>query len=214
MKADNHCNHPPAGRLLAIGGSAGSLQVVLSLLAAIDEGFPMPVLVVLHRNGVFESSLEDLFASRTKMRIREVEEKETLSNGIVYICPADYHVLLENDHSFSLDYSERVHFSRPSIDVTFRSAADVYGPGLICLLLSGGNADGVKGMQYAQERGGVTVVQDPATAEVPFMPQQAVTRMKTDFIIAADQIPAFVRDLGQSPPGQSDLGQSPRHPHK
>ncbi len=129
------------------------------------------------------------------MPIKEVEEKEQLNNGVVYICPADYHVLLEQDHSFSLDYSERVHFSRPSIDVTFRSAADVYGPGLICMLLSGGNADGVEGMQYAQERGGLTVVQDPATAEVPYMPQQAVTRMKTDFIVEADQIPAFIRDL-------------------
>jgi two-component system chemotaxis response regulator CheB len=204
MKADGHTplpglhspDHPQADRLLAIGGSAGSLQVVLSLLTAITDGFPMPVLVVLHRNGVFESSLEDLFATRTKMPIREVEEKEILQNSIVYICPADYHVLLEKDHSFSLDYSERVHFSRPSIDVTFRSAADVYGPGLTCLLLSGGNADGVEGMQYAQERGGLTIVQDPATAEVPYMPQQAVTRMKTDFIITADQIPTFIRGLG------------------
>jgi two-component system chemotaxis response regulator CheB len=197
MKADIHGTRAPAERLLAIGGSAGSLQVILSLLPAIGEGFPMPVLVVLHRNSVFESSLEDLFASRTNMPIKEVEEKEILYKGVVYICPADYHVLLEQDHSFSLDYSERVHFSRPSIDVTFRSAADVYGPGLICLLLSGGNADGVEGMQYARERGGVTIVQDPATAEVPYMPQQAVTRMKPDFIIAADHIPAFVRDLGQ-----------------
>jgi len=202
MKADIHGNRPPAAllpadRLLTIGGSAGSLQVVLSLLAAIDGGFPMPVLVILHRNGVFESSLEDLFATRTTMPIKEVEEKETLRNGIVYICPADYHVLLEKDHSLSLDYSERIHFSRPSIDVTFHSAADVYGPGLICLLLSGGNADGVEGMRYAQERGGLTIVQDPATAEVPYMPQQAVVRMKPDFIIGADQIPAFVRSLGQ-----------------
>jgi two-component system chemotaxis response regulator CheB len=197
MKADIHGNLPPADCLLAIGGSAGSLQVVLSLLAAIDGGFPMPVLIILHRNGVFESSLEDLFATRTTMPIKEVEEKETLRNGVVYICPADYHVLLEKDHSLSLDYSERIHFSRPSIDVTFRSAADVYGSGLICLLLSGGNADGVEGLRYAQERGGVTIVQDPTTAEVPYMPQQAVTRMKPDFIIRADQIPAFVRSLGQ-----------------
>jgi two-component system chemotaxis response regulator CheB len=183
-------------RLLVIGGSAGSLHVVLTLLAAIGDTFPMPVLVVLHRNGFFESSLEDLFSSRTRMSIKEVEEKEPLLDGTVYLCPADYHVLLEADHSFSLDYSERVHFSRPSIDVTFRSAADVYGPGLICLLLSGGNADGVEGMQYAQERGGLMLVQDPATAEVPYMPQQAINRMKPDFILPADGIPGFIRGLG------------------
>ena len=124
-------------RLLVIGGSAGSLQVILSVLAGIGDDFSMPVLVCLHRNGVFESSLEDLFSTRTNLPIKEVEEKEPLREATIYICPADYHVLLEKDHSFSLDYSERVHFSRPSIDVTFRSAADTFGPGLICLLLSG-----------------------------------------------------------------------------
>ena len=184
-------------KLLVIGGSAGSLQVILALLGAMGEDFPMPVLIVLHRNGGFESSLEDLFSARTRLPIREVEEKDPLHAGTVYLCPADYHVLLEKDYSFSLDYSERVHFSRPSIDVTFRSAADVFGPGLICLLLSGGNADGAEGMEYAKERGGLTVAQDPATADVPYMPQQAISRMKVDFIVPADEIPGFVRGLGR-----------------
>jgi two-component system chemotaxis response regulator CheB len=183
-------------RLLAIGGSAGSLQVILSVLAAVGEEFPMPVLVILHRNSGFESSLEGLFSSRTGMPIREVEEKDALQKGTVYLCPADYHVLLEDDRSFSLDYSERVNFSRPSIDVTFRSAADVYGAGLLAVLLSGGNADGVEGLQYVRALGGVTVVQDPATADVPYMPQQAVSRMLPDFIVAAEDIPGFVRDWG------------------
>ena len=190
---------PPVSRLLVIGGSAGSLQVVLSLLTALGEDFPMPVLIVLHRNGVFESSLEDLLSSRTRLPIKEVEEKDLLRAGTVYVCPADYHVLLEKDHSFSLDYSERVHFSRPSIDVSFRSAADVYGRGLVCLLLSGGNADGGEGMQYAQERGGLTLVQDPATAEVPYMPQQAINRMTADFILPSAGIPEFIRGLGGRP---------------
>jgi two-component system chemotaxis response regulator CheB len=181
-------------RLLAIGGSAGSLQVILAVLTAIGDSFPLPVLVVLHRNGFFESSLEDLFSSRTGLAIKEVEEKDPLLNGTVYLCPADYHVLLETDRSFSLDYSERVHFSRPSIDVTFRSAADVYGAGLMGLLLSGGNVDGAEGMQYVKAQGGVTVVQDPATAEVPYMPQQAIIRMSPDHILPTEGIPGFIRD--------------------
>ena len=184
-------------KLLVIGGSAGSLQVILSLLAVIGEDFPMPVLIVLHRNGGFESNLEELFSLRTNLPIREVEEKDQLRAGTIYLCPADYHVLLEKDHSFSLDYSERVHFSRPSIDVIFRSAADIFGPGLVCLLLSGANADGTEGMQYVQEKGGLTIVQDPATADVPYMPQQVISRMKADFIVPADEIPGFVRGLGR-----------------
>jgi two-component system, chemotaxis family, protein-glutamate methylesterase/glutaminase len=197
-QVDPHTIPPPVSRLLVIGGSAGSLQVVLAVLAAIGDDFPLPVLIVLHRNGGFESSLEDLFSSRTRLPIKEVEEKDQLRAGTIYLCPADYHVLLEKDHSFSLDYSERVHFSRPSIDVTFRSAADIFGPGVIGLLLSGGNADGAEGMQYVQQQGGVTIVQDPATADVPYMPQQVISRMKVDFILPTDEIPGFVHQLGRS----------------
>ena len=196
---------PPIGdhagrRLLIIGGSAGSLQVVLGLLGALRASFPLPVLVVLHRNNVFESSLEDLFSSRTDLPIKEVEEKEPVLPGTVYLCPADYHVLLEKNYTFSLDYSERVHFSRPSIDLSFRSAADVYGPGVISLLLSGGNIDGAEGLQYIQERGGVTVVQDPLTADVPYMPQQAISRVKVDFIVPSDELPDFIKGLVRLPP--------------
>jgi two-component system chemotaxis response regulator CheB len=184
-------------KLLVIGGSAGSLQVILSLLMEIGDHFSMSVLVVLHRNGSFESSLEELLSARTGLTIKEVEEKDTLKPGIVYLCPADYHVLLEKDHSFSLDYSERVHFSRPSIDVTFRSAAEAYGPDLVALLLSGGNADGADGLAYIKERGGLSIVQDPATADVPYMPQQAIFRMQPDFVVSTEEIPYFIRGLGQ-----------------
>jgi len=182
-------------KLLLIGGSAGSLQVMFSLLTALGNDFPVPVLVVLHRNSAFDSSLEELFFSRTALVTKEVEEKEVPAAGTVYLCPADYHVLVESDHSFSLDYSERVHFSRPSIDVAFKSAADIYGAGTIAVLLSGGNADGAEGLAYVKERGGVTVVQDPMSAEVPYMPQQAITRMHPDHILPAEEISAFIRGL-------------------
>jgi two-component system chemotaxis response regulator CheB len=187
-------------KLIVIGGSAGSLQVLLGIVSVIRPGFPVPVLIVLHRNGVFESSLEEVFASRTQAPIKEVEEKEAILPGVIYLAPADYHVLIEDDMTFSLDYSERVNFSRPSIDVTFRCASDVYGPDLVCLLLSGGNADGVEGMQYVKSRGGVIVVQDPATADVPYMPQHAVTHVAVDFIVSAEEIPAFLKGLAFLPP--------------
>lgn len=182
-------------RLLVIGGSAGSLQVVLSILKGMGKDYPLPVLIVLHRNNIFGSSLEELLSSRTLLSIKEVEEKELLVPGKVYVCPADYHVLLEQDHTTSLDYSERVNYSRPSIDVTFRSAADVYGPGLIALLLSGGNADGSDGMAYVSEKGGMTLVEDPGTAEVPYMPQQVLLRMTVDRIASAGDLPFLIREL-------------------
>jgi two-component system chemotaxis response regulator CheB len=185
-------------KLLLIGGSAGSLQVLLSVLAAIGRDYPMPVVVVLHRNNVFESSLEDLLSARTQLLIKDIEEKEPILPGVVYLCPADYHVLVEQDRTFSLDYSERVNYSRPSIDVTFRSAADVYGAGSIALLLSGGNADGSEGLQYVQDRGGFTIVQDPQTAEVPYMPQQALLRMAVDLVVPTEELPGMIRGLGRT----------------
>lgn len=191
-------------KLLLIGGSAGSLQVILSVLSALGRGYPMPVVVILHRNNNFESSLEDLLSSRTQLPIKEIEEKEPIAPGRVYLCPADYHVLVEQDHSFSLDYSERVNFSRPSIDVTLRSAADVYGAGVIALILSGGNADGTEGMQYVKNQGGFTIIQDPATAEVPYMPQQVLHRVEVDLVVPTDELPGLIRGLGRTP-GPADL---------
>jgi len=185
---------------MVIGGSAGSLQVIMEIVSSIRPDFPVPVLIVLHRNSIFESSLEELFASRSQATIKEVEEKELVMPGVIYIAPADYHVLIEEDHTFSLDYSERVNFSRPSIDVTFRCASDVYGPDLVCLLLSGGNADGVEGLAYVKDRGGVVVVQDPVTAQVPYMPQHAITQVAVDFVVQAEDLPAFLKGLAFLPP--------------
>lgn len=187
-------------RLLVVGGSAGSLQVVLGMVSVFQKDFPLPVLIVLHRTGLFESSLEDLLSIRTGLPAKEVEEKETVLPGTLYLAPADYHVLLEKNQTFSLDYSERVHFSRPSIDVSFRSAAAVYGPGLIALLLSGANADGTEGLQYVQEKGGITVIQDPETADVPYMPQHAISRLQPDCIVPASQLPGFINGLARIPP--------------
>jgi two-component system chemotaxis response regulator CheB len=181
-------------KILIVGGSAGSLTVIMDILTAIRPELPFsfPVLIVLHRNVIYDSSLEDLLASRSKLPIKEVEEKEAAIPGQIYLSPADYHVLFESDRTFSLDYSERVHFSRPSIDVSFRSASDVYGPDLVCVLLSGGNADGAEGLQYVRERGGIAIVQDPRTAEVPYMPQQAILKGTIDFVLPTAELGAFI----------------------
>ena len=181
-------------RLIVLGGSAGSLHVLLDLLAPLKPGFPHSLLIVLHRNTQFDSSLEELLGARTGLPCREVEEKDPVQPGIIYVCPADYHVLIEQDHTFSLDYSERVNFSRPSIDVTFRSAAEAYGPLLTAVLLSGGNADGAAGLEIVREMGGTTVVQDPETAAVAYMPQMGITKGKVDHVLRPEDMPAIIFD--------------------
>ncbi|MDQ3277085.1 MAG: chemotaxis protein CheB, partial [Bacteroidota bacterium] len=111
------------------------------------------------------------------------------------IAPADYHLLIERDYTLSLDYSEKVHYSRPAIDVTFETAADVFGPAVIALLLSGANQDGTEGLRKVKAAGGIVIVQDPAEAVVSYMPQHAVDNMAVDRIAPVEEIPTVIRSL-------------------
>ena len=123
--------------------------------------------------------------------------KEPIEPGTLFICPPDYHVLIESDESFSLDASEKVNFSRPSLDVVFRSAADVLGRRVVAILLSGANADGANGLAFVQEKGGTTVVQDPAEAQVGYMPQQALKVMQPDLVMSSASIGKWLNQQPQ-----------------
>jgi two-component system, chemotaxis family, protein-glutamate methylesterase/glutaminase len=179
--------------MIIIGGSAGSLQVVFYLLGQCPQGFRTPILIVLHRDPQGISRLAELLATKTSMPVREIEDKEPVEEGCVYVCPPDYHTLIENDQTFSLDYSEKINFSRPSIDVTFRSAAGVYGKNLVCILLSGANADGAEGLSYVRDKLGTTIVHNPEEAEVSYMPAQALLQGKADHVFGKDEIAAFMQ---------------------
>ena len=181
-----------ASSLVVIGGSAGSLEVLLQLLPGLNPGLAAPVIIVLHRKSAADSMLVDLLSTRTSMLVKEAEEKDVLQGGTIYLAPPDYHLLLESKGDLSLDYSEKVNFSRPSIDVTFASAARLYGPALLAMLLSGANADGVEGLRIVQEMGGTVAVQDPATAEVKYMPAQAVEQGGVDKILPAGEMAAYI----------------------
>jgi two-component system chemotaxis response regulator CheB len=149
----------------------------------------------MHRGTEPDPLLQFILSSKTSLSVKEAEEKEKIQPGIIYIAPGDYHLLIEKDHTFSLDFSEKVNFSRPSIDVTFSIAAEAYGATLACLLLSGANADGTEGLVIAKAAGGIAAVQDPATASVPFMPQHAISKMQPDYILPAGEIASFINNL-------------------
>ncbi len=182
---------------LIIGGSAGSLEVLLTILPLLREDLAFPVIVVLHRKAGKDQLLTDLLKTKTHLLVKELEEKETIEPATIYIAPPNYHVLIEKDHSFSLDASEKVNFSRPSIDVTFESAADVYGKNLVCLLLSGSNNDGSFGLQKVKEQGGRAIIQDPDTADVPFMPQNAADTVAIDQILTIDEMAGYINQLNK-----------------
>jgi two-component system, chemotaxis family, protein-glutamate methylesterase/glutaminase len=184
----------PCGILL-IGGSAGSLEVLFKLLPRLKPDLSFPIVLVLHRRSSSDSSLTDLLSSKTTNITREVDDKDPVTPGVIYLAPPDYHLLLEQEHYFSLDYSEKVNFSRPSIDVTFESAADVYASSTVGILLSGANEDGTEGLIAIKKAGGRTIAQDPATAQMPFMPHHAITHSEVDHVFDLTQLAAFVNSL-------------------
>ena len=180
-----------------IGGSAGSLEVLLTMLPQLDFPLTFPIIIVSHRKSGNDRLLTTLFETRTRLKVLEIEEKQPIIPGNIYLAPSDYHLLFENDFSFSLDHSERVNYSRPSIDVAFQSAAGVFRNRLTALLLSGANIDGVEGLKSIKDFGGTVCIQDPESAMVPYMPAQAAIAMKIDYILQPENMADFINQLSK-----------------
>jgi two-component system chemotaxis response regulator CheB len=182
-------------KVLVIGGSAGCIEVIIKILENLNKDLALAIVIIIHRKKNSDARLTALFNLKSPLLVTEAEEKEPILPGRVYLAPPDYHLLIENDHTFSLDTSEKVQFSRPSIDVTFESAADVYGQSLAALLLSGANSDGAQGLLTIANSGGITIVQNPASAEVDFMPKAAIFKTVVDYILETKDLPNFVNEL-------------------
>ncbi|MES2740150.1 MAG: chemotaxis protein CheB [Pseudomonadota bacterium] len=196
----DHADRLGAIRLIVIGASAGGVEALGLLLRALPAHCPAAVAVVLHLPTGRSSMLPQLYADRCALPIKEVEDKEPARAGTVYFASPDYHLQLEPDHTFSLSQDAPVHFSRPSIDVAFESAAYAYGAALLAIVLSGASADGAAGLALVRRRGGLAWVQDPASAQVPVMPAAAIARAGADRIGTLAEIGAALAALG--PPRQ------------
>ena len=181
--------------LVVIGGSSGSLEALLVILPQLRSPFPLPIVIVVHRNNTPDNNLALVLSQKNHFIIKEADEKEWMQAGIIYLAPPDYHLLMEEDGSLSLDVSEKVNYSRPSIDVSFSSAAGVYKNKLIAVLLSGANADGAAGMVDVKNCGGINIIQDPADAQVPYMPEQALLQATIDHILPASEISDLLNKL-------------------
>lgn len=181
--------------LLIIGGSAGSLDVLLKVLPGLSDHLHFAIILVLHRKSGKDSMLTDLLSTRTRLHVKELEEKEEIKAANIYIVPPNYHLLIENDKTFSLDASEKVNFSRPSIDVTFESASEVYAENLVCLLLSGANHDGTYGLKKVKENGGRAYIQNPDYASAPYMPEYAGNHVEIDSVLDVEVMADFINQL-------------------
>lgn len=180
---------------VVIGTSAGGLAALSALVEGLGRDFPLPLLVVQHVPDNVPTQLAEIFARKTALRVKEADEKEPVVAGTLYFAAPGYHLLVERDSSLSLSQDEPVHFSRPAIDVLFESAADAWGPRVAGILLTGASEDGAAGLVAIQEAGGLTVVQDPAEAEVPTMPLAALQRLAPDYILPLRDIHRLLREL-------------------
>lgn len=156
-----------------IGASAGAVDALARVLPAIPAGATVPVIITVHLPATHRSILPEIFGPKCKVPVAQPFDKQPIGPG-VWFAAADYHLLIESDHSFAMSVDEPVNFSRPSIDVLFESAAEVYGSRLAAVVLTGASDDGARGAKKVRAAGGFVIVQDPASAEVDVMPRAAL----------------------------------------
>src|ERR1700734_3937420 len=166
---------------IVIGGSAGALEALDTLLPALPPRFPAAVFIVLHLPRDRPSMLASIFAAKCLLPVEEAEDKAPARPGTIYFAPPDYHLLIEEGPCLALSVDDPVNLSRPSIDVLFESAADVYRQSLMGIILSGASADGAEGLAAVHSAGGITVVQEPQSAAVPLMSTSALQRCAADW---------------------------------
>jgi two-component system chemotaxis response regulator CheB len=183
-----------AYQLVAIGCSMGGMHALQTVFEALPGDFPLPITVVQHRYKTSNEGLPQFLRRHSKLNVVDTTDKEWLKPGIVYLAPANYHLLVERGE-LSLSVDEKVEYSRPSIDVMFESAADAYGSGVVGVVLTGANADGARGAVRIKKRGGFVIAQDPKTAESPIMPQAAVDATSVDRILPLERIGPFLVEL-------------------
>ncbi len=183
---------------IVLGASAGGVEALLQILAALPRNSGIPVLAVLHVPDERRSQLAEVFAMRLGREVLEGADKMSIEPGVIYFAGPGYHLSVERDFTLSLSQEERVHYSRPAIDILFDSAADAYGAGLVGVLLTGANEDGAKGLATIKRRGGLTIVQDPAEARVAIMPLAALKLHQPDHILSMNGIGSLLAKLERS----------------
>ena len=173
---------------IVIGVSSGGMNAMNILFSLLPKDFNTPIIIVQHISARSNNQWITLLNDNTNLCIKEVDEKEKIEKGTIYFAAPNYHLMIEQNKTFSLTVDERVNFARPSIDVLFESAAEAYKDKLIGVVLTGSNTDGTNGIKRIQECGGLTIIQDPDSAESSYMPASAITAIKPDYILSLEEI--------------------------
>ncbi len=181
--------------LVVVGGSAGAVEILQRLTSKLTTSFAPAMAVVLHMPPGSRGVLHELLAAPSRPPMKVAEDKEPIAAGCIYFATAGYHLLVESGGTFALSLDELVHFSRPSIDVLFETAAEAYGDRVLGIILSGANSDGAEGLAAIGDAGGMTVVQEPGTAEVPAMPHAALNACPDSYVADVAAIARLLASL-------------------
>ncbi len=198
----------PARDIVVVGGSAGGIEALVSLVAGLPVDVPCALFVVVHITPHATSRLPEILDRAGPLPVRHAEDGDAIVPGQIYVAPPDHHLLVHRNR-VELTRGPRENRSRPAIDPLFRSAARAYGPQVIGVVLSGALYDGAAGLLAIKSRGGLAIVQDPADALIDSMPRSALRVVVADEVLPAAAIgPAIARlalNGGEAPmPDQTD----------
>jgi two-component system, chemotaxis family, protein-glutamate methylesterase/glutaminase len=185
-------------KILVIGGSAGSLILVRKILESLPFNFPLPIVLCLHRRRDISNGFVESLNPVSKLIVQEPLDKDPIRSGHVYLDPSNYHMFIEKGETFALSTEKEENYSRPSIDLTFESAGQVYGAKMIGIILSGANSDGAKGIFSSKNNGAYTIVQNPQEAMFNTMPREALKLFNPDKILTCDEIIDFLKSLSKN----------------
>lgn len=180
---------------ILIGVSAGGMTALQKFLPFLPSDFSIPVIIVQHLHPQQGSFHIQFFDEKCNLKVSEALEKNKIKPGNIYFAPANYHLLIESDKTFSLSVDSKVNYSRPSIDVLFESAIDVYEDKIIGIILTGANNDGAASLKLIHDLGGLTIVQQPSEAEVSAMPKNALRLHHPDMILTLKEMVDLFKEL-------------------
>jgi len=182
-------------QIIVIGGSAGTMAALTELLPVFPAGYPLPIVIAQHLHPWQDNYHVEHFGDQCALAVKEARDKEAIEAGNVYFAPPNYHLLINDDKTFSLSIDDKVNYARPSIDVLFESAVDVYAPWLVGVILTGANNDGAQGLRLIKESGGLAIVQDPKTAESAYMPKAALEATRVDYVLPLQGIGKLLLEI-------------------
>lgn len=188
-----------ADSIIVIAASAGGVAALMELAAQLPRDCPAAICVVLHV-GASPSMLPELLNARGPNPAEHAQNGQRLLPGTIYVAPPDHHMLVDRD-TITLTRGPKENHVRPAADPLFRSAAVTWGNRAIGVILTGGLDDGTAGLRAIKECGGAAVVQDPATAVSPSMPQSALDNVAVDFCLPLENIGAVLMRLVRQPFG-------------